>query len=119
MILAIIRPLRVVFFRSGSGHEPVREWLKGLAKDERKAIGRDIKKVQYRWPLGLPLVRHLGDGICEVRSGLSQRAARTLLFVHGQEIILLHAFFKKTRRTPPEALALAKRRQRTYLLANE
>jgi hypothetical protein len=48
------RRLDAVFFRSASGSEPVREWLKGLLKDERKAIGEDIAYVQFKWPIGKP-----------------------------------------------------------------
>jgi hypothetical protein len=57
------RPLRVVFYRTGAGCEPVREWLKSLPKEECKIIGVDILKVQYGWPLGKPLVDNLGDGV--------------------------------------------------------
>lgn len=35
--------LRVVFFRGDSGREPVRDWLKELNQEDRKAIGEDIK----------------------------------------------------------------------------
>ncbi len=42
--------------------------------------------VQFRWPLGMPLVDHLGSGIWEVRSKLPTRIARTLFFVHEGEI---------------------------------
>ena len=45
--------LCVVFFRTGTGNEPVREWLKGLAKEDKKTIGEDIKLVQFGWPLGM------------------------------------------------------------------
>jgi hypothetical protein len=38
--------LRVVFFRTESGREPVREWLLELDKDDRKVIGEDVKLVQ-------------------------------------------------------------------------
>ncbi len=64
------RPLPAVFFRTESGREPVREWLKDLPKNERKIIGEDIMTVQFRWPLGIPQVDHLGSGIWEVRSKL-------------------------------------------------
>jgi len=57
--------------------------------------------VQFRWPLGMPLVDHVGAGIWEVRSKLPTRIARTLFFVHEGEIVLLHGFIKKTRKTPP------------------
>jgi hypothetical protein len=69
------RPLRVVFFKSGVGNEPVREWLKSLPKADCKIIGTDILTVQYVWPIGKPLVDNLGDGIWEVRSRLDNRIA--------------------------------------------
>ena len=37
--------LEAVFYKSQSGAEPVRDWLKRLPKDERKAIGEDIAYV--------------------------------------------------------------------------
>lgn len=51
--------LEAVFYRSRSGGEPVRDWLKRLPKDERKAIGEDIAYVQFKWPIGKPRVDHL------------------------------------------------------------
>jgi phage-related protein len=109
------RLLPAVFFRTETGREPVREWLKDLPKDERRIIGEDIMTVQFRWPLGMPLVDHLGSGIWEIRSRLVNRIARTLFFVHQEEIILLHGFIKKTRKTPNEDRALALRRKNAYL----
>lgn len=60
------------FYRSDSGREPVREWLKSLNPSDRKIIGEDIKDVEYAWPLGMPLVRSLGQDLWEVRSHLSR-----------------------------------------------
>lgn len=51
------------FYRSDSGREPVREWLKSLNPADRKIIGEDIKDVEYAWPLGMPLVRSLGQDL--------------------------------------------------------
>jgi hypothetical protein len=39
--------LNVVFYKSESGNEPVRERLKDLSKADRQAIGEDIKTAQY------------------------------------------------------------------------
>jgi hypothetical protein len=44
--------LTVLFYKTSGGNEPVREWLKGLKREDRKAIGEDIKTVQFGWPLG-------------------------------------------------------------------
>ena len=114
----MVRPLPAVFFRTETGREPVREWLKNLPKDERRIIGEDIMTVQFRWPLGMPLVDNLGSGIWEIRSRLANRIARTLFFVHEGEIILLHGFIKKTRKTPNEDRALALQRKNAYLKNN-
>ena len=101
------RLLPAVFFRTETGREPVREWLQDLPKGERKVIGVDIMTVQFRWPLGMPLVRNIGSGIYEIRSMLPKRIARTLFFEHEGEIVLLHGFLKKTRKTPNQDRDLA------------
>jgi phage-related protein len=68
-------PLR--FFRSKAGREPVLEWLRTLDKEDRRTIGLDLMRVQFGWPIGMPLVRSLNDGLWEVRSSLpSRRIAR-------------------------------------------
>jgi hypothetical protein len=40
-------PLKVVFFKTETGNEPVREWLRALSKEDSKAIDADILTVQY------------------------------------------------------------------------
>ena len=110
-----VRPLRVVFYKSESGNEPAREWLKGLSKADCRIIGADILTVQYAWPVGKPLVDHLGDGIWEVRSRLANRLARTLFAVVDEEIVLLHGFIKKQQKTPANELELARKRKKLYL----
>ena len=109
------RPLKVVFFKTETGNEPVREWLKELSKEDCKVIGTDILTVQYAWPVGKPLVDNLGDGIWEVRSRLDNRIARTLFAMVDQEIVLLHGFIKKQQKTPQDELDLAKKRKKQYL----
>jgi len=68
--------LRVIFYRTARGNEPVREWLKALPPEERKIIGDDLKTAQYGWPLGMPLIRKLETGLWEVRSRLQDCIAR-------------------------------------------
>ncbi len=106
------RPLPCAFYRTRTGTEPVREWLKEMPEGDRKQVGSDIKAVQFGWPLGLPLVDSLGDGLWEVRSRLPSRIARTIFFVQDETIILLHGFIKKTKTTPDQERDLAKRRKR-------
>ena len=105
--------LRVVFYKTETGREPVRDWLVTLTRDEKRIIGVDLKTVQFGWPLGMPLVRKLDRGIWEVRSAMRGRIARVLFTVHGKSIILLHGFIKKVQKTPYQDLWLAKTRAAT------
>ena len=104
-------PLEVVFYRTESGKEPVRAWLQGLSKQDKKMIGGDIKTVQYGWPIGMPVVRKMEPGLWEVRCRLDQRIARILFTVKGEKMILLHGFIKKSQKTPQADLQLAKDRK--------
>jgi phage-related protein len=108
-----MKRLPAFFYASPSGREPVREWLKDLPADDRKIVGEDIKDVEFAWPIGMPLCRSLGKGLWEVRSTLTQgRIARVLFCEHGGKMILLHAFIKKTQKTPDGDLAQALKRMK-------
>ena len=101
------------FYRTLSGTEPVREWLKGLAVEDRKAVGLDLMRAQWRWPVGMPLCRPMGNGLYEIRTDLqSRRIARVFLCFSEGVLIALHGFIKKTRTTPDDELKLARKRHK-------
>ena len=101
----------VRFYRTDAGREPVLEWLRCLDKEDRRTIGLDLMRVQLGWPIGMPLVRSLKEGMWELRCMLpNQRIARLILCFHEGTLVVLHGFIKKTRKTPAEDLSLAKRR---------
>lgn len=102
--------LPVVFFRLESGREPVREWLKAMPFEHRRIIGEDIKALQFGWPVGMPLARQMDRGLWELRSSLRDQTARTFYTVHADQLVSLHGFVKKSQKTPPRELALAKQR---------
>ncbi|HXR89808.1 MAG TPA: type II toxin-antitoxin system RelE/ParE family toxin [Steroidobacteraceae bacterium] len=104
------RKIPLVFYRSSAGVEPVLKWLKSLAADERKEIGQDLMRAQWRWPVGMPLCRFLGGGLWEIRSNLPGRTARVLFCIKDGSIVALHGFIKKTRKTPAADLKLAQKR---------
>jgi len=100
------------FFKSETGVEPARDWLRGLSRDDRKVIGTDIASVEFGWPIGLPVSRPLGRGLYEVRSNLDRnRIARMLFTIVDDEMVLLHGFIKKSRKTPKADLNLARVRK--------
>jgi phage-related protein len=89
--------LKMVFFGTARGREPVRDWLRSLSQDDRRDVGRHIKVIQDSWPVGMPLVRKLEPGLWEVRLHLRDGIGRVLFTVIGDEMILLHGFVKSRR----------------------
>jgi phage-related protein len=105
------KPIPLRFWKSAAGREPVREWLNDLPREDQRTIGRDIAKVQFGWPVGLPLCRPLSGGLWEIRASLpSRREARVLFGFYDGMLIALHAFIKKSRKAAPEDMALARQR---------
>jgi len=108
-----VKRLPAFFYALSSGREPVREWLLELSVEDRKIVGEDIKDVEFAWPIGMPLCRSLGKGLWEVRSNLTQsRIARVVFCEEGGRMVLLHAFIKKTQKTPAADLELALKRKK-------
>jgi Phage-related protein len=108
--MEFIKIIPVSFYREESGNEPVREWLRELSDKDRRIIGKDIRIVQIDWPVGGSLVKSLSRGLWEVRSKLDNRISRILFVFHEGAIILLHGFIKKTQKTPPQEIELARKR---------
>jgi phage-related protein len=103
----------LIFFRTAAGSEPVRDWLKGLDEAERRTIGKNLLRAQWRWPVGMPLCRPMGSGLWEIRTDLpTKRTARVLLCLYREHLVALYGFIKKTRATPDEDLAIARKRQK-------
>ena len=107
------RKIELVFYRSAMANEPVRDWLAALPDESRRAVGQDLQRVQYRWPVGMPLVRPMGKGLFEVRTNLPDgTTARVLFCFHAGELYAVHGFIKKAKATPPSDLKLARERKK-------
>jgi phage-related protein len=107
------RKVEFVFFRNDAGTEPVRDWLKEMVEADRRAIGTDLLRAQWRWPVGMPLCRPMRKVLWEVRTDLpGNRTARVLICSYQGCLVALHGFIKKTRATPADELPLARKRQK-------
>jgi phage-related protein len=107
------KKIRLLFFRTPAGSEPVRAWLRELPREERQAIGVDLLRAQWRWPIGMPLCRAMGHGLWEIRTDLpTRRTARILICVYLEHLVALHGFIKKSRATPAADLGLARKRKK-------
>jgi phage-related protein len=103
----------LVFYQSAGGNEPVRDWLVRLPDANRRAVGLDLQRVQFRWPVGMPLVRPMGKGLFELRTSLADGTISRVLFCfYSGELYALHGFIKKSQKTPDAELELARKRQK-------
>ena len=110
------KKLPAFFYETAIGNQPVREWILGLSLEDRKLIGRDIQKIEFGWPLGMPYCRSLGNSLWEVRSSLTDgKIGRVIFCVARERMVLLHGFVKKTQKTPAQDLKLALKRMKEVI----
>jgi phage-related protein len=104
--ISIGTDLKGDFNQTGSGREPVREWIRQLDPSSRVRLGRDLRRLQAGWPLGMPLVRKMDKDLWELRAKLPAGIARVLFTVHGKDLVLLHVLVKKSQKLPSRELRL-------------
>lgn len=111
-----MKKLPAIFFKTENGKEPVRDCLQGFTRSDKQAIGEDIKRVEFGWPIGMPTCEAMGDGMFQTRTNLAtNRIARVFFCVEEGHMYVLHVIVKKTPRTPPDDLELARKRRRIVL----
>ncbi len=108
----------IVFYRTSSGKCPVEEFLDSLpAKEARKVtwvlrLIEDLPRIPRQYLKKLTNT----DDIWEVRISIAGNMFRILGFWDGPRLIVLtHAFQKKTRKTPRQAIKIAEARKSDYL----
>ena len=95
------------------------ETLGRLVDDELDAFPPDIRAGFVRvaqlieefgpFQVGMPHLRSLGDKLWEIRvSGRDGIARGICVMVTGKRVVVVHAFIKKTQKTPAGALRLAR-----------
>ena len=110
---AMNNKILLVFYKTGAGGEPVRDWLRSLPKPHRELIGQDLATAQYGWPVGMPICRPLKQGLFEIRTTLPDKTqSRVFLCQSGDVLVALHSVIKKTQRTDPTDLTIARSRMK-------
>ena len=106
----------VLFYEKENGDCPVEEFINSLdVKMRAKMVGLlellEEKGNQLREPYSKPI----DDGIFEIRCKVGNNITRVLYFFYYEgKIILTNGFVKKTQKTPPEEIKLAKERRADF-----
>ncbi len=107
----------VIFYKTEDKHSPVEEWLNAIPKSAKAKIIRNMFLLEE---LGLtvrePYVKPLGDKLYEVRAKDPNGIYRVIYFAYtGKQFVMLHGFTKKTQKTPPKEIEVAKKRMEEFI----
>lgn len=92
-------------------HDDLEAEIMGLPAELQGKTIDLIEKLQTIGQLRMPHSKSLGGGLFEIRAIERNNIARTLYaYQHSKTIFLLHAFVKKTNKTPANALKIARTR---------
>lgn len=102
----------IEYYEDDRGRKPVGKFIDTLPVEKRANIFRVLDLVEvFGIQLGPPYMKKIENSIWELRPGRT----RILYFIHtGRKFVLLHAFTKKTRKTPRKEIRIAKKRQKEY-----
>lgn len=113
---------RTVYYKAASGKVPVREFIEEQDAKTQERIRADFGRLRsFGAALGFPYVRKLeGREFWELRTRVGADAYRTFYFAYsGRRFVLLHAFQKKSQKTPQKELDTAEARMKDYIERDE
>lgn len=93
-------------------NEDVQEALNAWPVGIRAFYARVTERMLIFGPnLGMPFTRSMGKGLFEIRARGKEGIGRAFFCtIVDQRIVILHAFVKKSQKTPKKELAIARRR---------
>ena len=106
----------VEFYRLPNGKAPVEEFLDSLnVKMRNKALNSLVLLEEFGNTLREPHSKPIGDGIFELRIKFASDITRIFYFFYvGNKIVLTNGFIKKTQKTSPTEIELAKKYKEDY-----
>ena len=104
------------YYELPSGEKPVKIFIDNLDKKMRvKALGCIDILAEFGNTLREPYSKAIGRGLFELRIKFAGDITRIFyFFVVDNKIILTNGFVKKTQRTPPKEIALARQYKADY-----
>ena len=101
----------VQYYVDNRGRAPVREYIDSLNLKEKAKVLKYVDFLrQNDGKLDEPYSRHIEGKIRELRVDFHRNRHRIFYFTFiGRKIILLHAFLKKTKKTPQNEIIQARK----------
>ena len=111
----------VDFYDLADGTKPAKHFIEELPPKMMAKVLRAVNMLRINGSeLREPYSKHLDDGIFEIRAKVGSDISRVLyFFMIGKKAVLTHGFIKKTQKTPPSEINLAKKYRAEYLSRKE
>lgn len=111
-----MRQFEVVFFEKEDGSHPAEEYILSLSPKMTARLYKIVDMLEeYGIQVRMPYSEHLQDGIFQIRAQQEGNISRVLyFFAVGKRIVLTNGFTKKTPKTPPAEIELAKKYRAEY-----
>jgi len=102
----------IVAYQDEQARQPVTDFIASLPQKDQARIYWTLDLLrEFSLDLKMPYARPVHGKLWELRVRSGRNIYRIFYFAHtGQRFVLLHAFQKKTRKTPRKELAIAERR---------
>lgn len=97
-----------IVYYSDTVQEAIQAWPVGI----RAVYARIAERIEIYGPnLGMPFTRAMQDGLFEIRARGREGIGRAFFCaIAGRKIVILHAYIKKSQKTPAKDIALARKR---------
>lgn len=108
--------LAVVFYHTASGRSPVEEFIAELSKNDQARFA-DVYQGFKEHGLLCPRVffRQLRGKLWEIKFSARGGSYRVAYVMHGNTMIWLHAFSKKTQKTTQRDFEIAEQRMKEVI----
>ena len=106
----------IIFYEKENGDSPVEDFIRSLdVKMRAKMVGLLELLGEKGNSVREPYSKAIDDGIFEIRCKVGTNITRVLYFFYFEgKIVLTNGFVKKTQKTPPDEIRLAKERRADY-----
>lgn len=107
---------QIEFFEYPDGRKPIYEFLESIPRKLKAKVFWEIDLLsEMGSSLTEPYAKHISNELWELRIKFSTDLSRIFYFIAtDSKIVLLHAFIKKTDKTPIADINLAQKRLKDY-----
>jgi len=102
----------IYFFETNRGEKPVEDFIEGLSPSAYAKVLRTLELLkQYGTFLCMPYCKKITQNVYELRIR-GKEEIRIFYFIQKRNVYLLHAFKKKSQKTPKNEIKIAEQRMK-------